>query len=59
MKIAYLISAHTDPIQLKKLVRSLYVDGKTYFFIHIDKKAKIIDFENEVSSLSFENVFFC
>lgn len=37
MKIAYLISAHTNPIHLARLISSLdykYVD----FFVHIDKK---------------------
>lgn len=30
MKIAYLILAHTDPQQLKRLVASLYVADSTF-----------------------------
>ena len=44
MNIAYLIAAHTDPEQLKRLVTSLTYKGNT-FFIHIDKKQDIYPFK--------------
>ena len=50
IQIAYLILAHTDPLQLKKLVQSLYVKDTTVFFIHID--AKVNQFAFEQASLS-------
>lgn len=37
MKIAYLILAHTNPIQLKRLVKRLH-SGNTWIFIHLDQK---------------------
>lgn len=43
MKIAYLISAHTDAPQLKRLVEALHPDA--HFFIHIDKKSDITPFQ--------------
>ena len=42
MNIAYLISAHTDAPQLKRLVEALHSDA--HFFIHIDKKSDIAPF---------------
>lgn len=42
MNIAYLISAHTDAPQLKRLVDALHPDA--HFFIHIDKKSDITPF---------------
>lgn len=41
MKIAYLISAYTDPIHLKRLINALDCEN-AYFFVHVDKKS---DFE--------------
>lgn len=43
MKIAYLISAYTDPDQLNNLINKLD-DKDTRFFIHIDKKVSIKPF---------------
>ena len=43
MNIAYLISAHTDAPQLKRLVEALHPDA--HFFIHIDKKSDITPFQ--------------
>ena len=54
MKIAYLILAHTDPIQLKRLVLSLSGEEK-YFFIHIDKKMDISKFKEELEGI--QNVY--
>lgn len=45
MKIAYLILAHTDPCQLKRLINALYVKDCTYFFIHVDAKQNILLFK--------------
>ena len=47
MKIAYLILAHTDPQQLKRLVSSLS-NGENEFFIHIDKKMDIDNFKKQL-----------
>lgn len=41
MKIAYLISAHTDPMQLKKLIHALNINNVTSFFIHIDNNTSV------------------
>lgn len=42
MNIAYLISAHTDPLQLRRLVLTLQPDAD--FFIHIDAKSDLRQF---------------
>ena len=42
MNLAYLISAHTDAPQLKRLIESLHPDAQ--FFVHIDKKVDINQF---------------
>lgn len=46
MNIAYLISAHTDAPQLKRLIDALQPDAD--FFIHIDKKSDITPFTSLV-----------
>ena len=39
MKIAYLILAHTDPLQLRRLITAL---GREHaVFVHINKKASV------------------
>ncbi|CAN7749241.1 beta-1,6-N-acetylglucosaminyltransferase [Caballeronia sp. LjRoot31] len=38
MRIAYLILAHSDPVQLRRLIRSLSSEN-AHFYVHIDKKA--------------------
>lgn len=43
MKIAYLISAYTNPIQLSNLITKLN-NNNSFFLIHIDKKVDIIPF---------------
>lgn len=43
MKIAYIVLAHNNPYQLKRLVESLEETGD--FFIHIDKKRDIRPFK--------------
>lgn len=53
MDIAYLISAHTDAPQLKRLISALHKGA--HFFIHIDKKSDISQFTNIISS---DNVHF-
>lgn len=54
-KIAFLISAYTEPESLLNLVKRLQFD---YFdiFIHIDKKVDISLFENKISA--YKNVIF-
>ena len=49
-KIAYLLMAHRDPQQIKRLVDSLADSGD--FFIHIDKKVDITPFNNLLASYS-------
>ncbi len=44
MKIAYLISAHTDPKQLSRLIGALRIHDCTQFFVHLDAKANYDDF---------------
>lgn len=44
MKIAYLIQAHTDPMMLHRLIRSLWVEEHTWFYVHVDKKTDIRPF---------------
>lgn len=45
-RLAFLISAHTDPEHLKRLVESL--PGGSDFYIHVDKKAEISRFTDIV-----------
>ncbi len=42
MNIAYLISAHTDAPQLKRLIEALHPDA--HYFIHIDQKSNMDEF---------------
>jgi hypothetical protein len=48
MKIAYLISAHTDAPQLARLIGALHKDAE--FFVHIDKKSDIRHFKELISA---------
>lgn len=50
----YFILAHKNPVQIKDLI-SLLDDGKSMFFIHIDKKVDISIFKN---SIQMEHVVF-
>ena len=52
MKIAYLIAAHQDARQLKRLISALYVPNHTDFFIHVDSKVDMSPFEHEVSDFT-------
>ena len=53
MTLAYLISAHTDAPQLKRLVDALHSDAQ--FFVHVDKKSDMNAF---TSILQRKNVHF-
>lgn len=55
MDINYIILAHKNPEQIKRLVRRLS-DFNVFFYIHIDKSVDIIPFINQFEN--FENVFF-
>jgi len=57
MKIAYIILAYHLPHQLKRLVQSLDADFAT-FFIHIDKRKNINDFEPLFSDMPKNKVHF-
>ena len=48
MNIAYLISAHTDAPQLKRLIEALHPDAE--FFVHIDRKTDITPFTSLIST---------
>ncbi|MGM9712624.1 MAG: glycosyltransferase [Prevotella sp.] len=48
-KIAFLISAHTDPQQLARLIEALPRESR--FFVHVDKKADIREFESAVRDI--------
>lgn len=50
MNIAIMIAAHTDPVQLKRLVDSLRGIGAD-FYIHIDKKKEIDPFVNALKNI--------
>ena len=50
MNIAIMIAAHTDPVQLKRLVDSLRGIGAD-FYIHIDKKKEIEPFVNALKDI--------
>lgn len=52
-KIAYLILSHSDSKHLKRMINVL--DNNSDFFIHIDLKADIEQFKQEISK---ENVYF-
>ena len=54
MKVAHLILAHKNPVQLEKLLDSLY-HPNFHFFIHIDKKTNIDPF---TYLLQRENTYF-
>lgn len=53
MNIAYLISAHTDAPQLRRLINALHTDA--HYFIHIDKKSDINAF---TSIIEGDNIHF-
>lgn len=53
MNLAFLISAHTDPAHLKRLIESLPEDAE--FFVHIDKKSSLSQFTNLIEG---ENIHF-
>lgn len=55
MKIAILIMAHHQPSHLAKLIQSLNCDW-VHFFIHVDKKADILEFTRLVPKSS--NIIF-
>ena len=49
-QIAFLISAHTDPQQLARLIKALPQEAR--FFVHVDKKANIREFEDAVRGIA-------
>jgi len=50
MNLAYLISAHTDAPQLKRLIEALHPDAQ--FFVHIDSKSDITQFTSIIKGLN-------
>ena len=55
MNVCYIILAHKNPLQLKRLVKRLY-EPWTYFYIHIDCNINIIPFKEALKE--FENMIF-
>lgn len=55
MQLNYIILAHKNPAQLKRLIEKLSV-SKAFFYVHIDKNTEIELFVNEISN--FKNVIF-
>jgi len=53
MKIAYLILAHVDPGNLKRMVNRLYIPDVTDFFIHVDKKSDIRPFKDGLENKNY------
>ena len=54
MNISYILLAHKDPKQIKRLIDTIKSTGD--FYIHIDKKTDIIPFVEELKT--YRNVFF-
>ena len=48
MKVAFLISAHSDPTQLGRLIHALN-DGENHFFVHVDQKVNAKSFMDAVA----------
>lgn len=55
MRVAHLILVHAHPNQLSRLVERL-THPKAVFFIHVDKKSDIVEFERVFCDAT--NVFF-
>lgn len=58
LKIAYLISVHKDATQLLRMLKALYQGDNTYFFIHVDAKSNLSDFESIIPDVLKKNVLF-
>lgn len=56
MKIAYLIAAHSDPRQLRRLIDALDMGEDTWFFVHVDKKVRLQPFKHALNDLPIERV---
>lgn len=57
MNLTYVILAHEDPNQLLRLVNSLLEDNVS-FVVHIDKRAKLVDFQVLFDSPEFAKIYF-
>lgn len=57
MRIAYLIIAHKNPKQIKRLISSLVV-GSCVCFIHIDKKQDLLPYKEELQNLPSDKIIF-
>lgn len=58
IKIAYLISVHKDPNQLRRMIKALNQGNNTHFFIHVDLKSNIDDFKNALHNSKDKNIHF-
>ncbi len=52
-QLAFIISAHTDPVHLNRMIKSLPENSE--FYVHVDSKSDIKDFKKLIDS---ENVHF-
>lgn len=57
MKIAYIIHAYKLSEQFGKLIEALN-DENVFFFVHIDSKSQIENFQYEVETRAMKNVYF-
>lgn len=55
MEINYIILAHKNPAQLKRLIHRLNSVGN-YFYVHVDRNCPIEQFEREIDEK--DNIFF-
>ena len=55
MKIAYLISAHKNPMQLGRMVQALHTEDAR-FFVHVDANVDIKPFINTTSPPLFVSI---
>jgi hypothetical protein len=51
MRINYIILAHDNPLQLKRLIEQL-TDNEVYFYIHIDEKIELNQFEKALEGIN-------
>lgn len=55
MQLSYIVLAHKNPLQIKRMVKNLY-EPWTFFYIHIDRNTDITPFKEGLSE--FQNIIF-
>lgn len=56
MNYAIIMTVHNNPKQIRRLCESL-INEKANFFIHVDKKSNLFEFENELKDIPRVNIF--